>query len=201
VRRITLVMLTTLLIGTGGAAVHAEETAPGSGDLTLPVEEPGSPLVTATAPAPRPQPTIADTRPPVVATTAPSPAAEPSAPVAPPVVQDPAPPVEAPEPAEEPVEPQPVVAPVEERVTPTPAPTPTPRRTRPAAAPATTMTSPAVRSEEHHRKPEPAETVAEGSPLLVQALTVAGLLGAGFLYFRMLRSRGPLMRRSPDGRP
>jgi len=193
-------MLTMLLISMGGAAAHAEETVLSNGGLSLPVEGPGSPLVTATDSA-TPQPTFAGTRSPVVATAVPSPAFEPGAPAASLEVKEPTPPVEIPEPAEEPAEPQPVVAPAEDTVMPTPTPTPTPHRTRPAAAPATTMTSQPVRSEGHHRKPERVETVAEGSPLLVQALTVVGLLGAGFLYFRTLRSRGPLTRRSRDGRP
>ncbi|MFK0071717.1 hypothetical protein [Arthrobacter woluwensis] len=49
-------------------------------------------------------------------------------------------------------------------------------------------------------EPVSAEAVSEGSSVLVQTLTVLGLLGAGFLYFRVLRSRGTSLRRSQGGR-
>lgn len=82
---------------------------------------------------------------------------------------------------------------VEEELTPvteeaTPSPTPTVTSEASAAAAPVALPEPVAKAIDS------VVTTASGSPFYVQVLTVALLLGAGFLYFRVLGSKG---RRSP----
>jgi hypothetical protein len=218
-RRAAAIVCALILVLSGSAAAYADDTVflpgieepaptPSDGETTEPTDpgttdpgttdpgttDPGTTDPGTTDPGTTDPGTIPGTggsvpvkplpKPPVVAPTVPkAPAPAPVQPSA-----------EAPAPAQTPAEETVQEPGIEEAV---PLETPSPA----------TSTAPAVKKPESTKKaaplpvPEPVArtiesvvSVATGSPLYVQLLTIVGLLGAGFLYFRFMGSKA---RRSP----
>lgn len=218
-RRSVFVILAALLVALDMPAAFAEDGVPGGGVSPTPSDPPTSPLVTATVPVP-----IID-QPLITATTAPRTPARTTAPEVSPSIRPSATPPPGPEvipavgetvPAGAPV---PVPTPVDTPtpidtltpdLTPTPVITPTPRRSSPAphrSAPSVAPVAPVSPTESVAGPGRPqsgpwrGEPAVDGSPVIVQALTVLALLLAGALYFRLLKAPGALSRRSTGGRP
>jgi hypothetical protein len=193
----------------GAPAANAEDALPADpGQVIIvppPVESPPvdptpsdpgtAPSDAATPPPSNDLPPPAVTDPPAEPAPAvpPADATAPSVTVTPPIAGNIAPII--PQPARvNPVQPVPspeVVQPSEEpsaasdTPTPTPAPSTTPSTTAPAA-----VSVPTTAPVQAGTKIQAAVVAATGSPFAIQLLTVLALLGAGFVYFRALGSKG-----------